>query len=124
MAIEREKKFTINSVTFTAKFPNVGQLIDLESFKQALTNSRYGQMASSGVVSMYQALDLVDAIAFFSVVVPNVGKHFDIKNYASLELDKVRPFVNAYQSEIKPWFDEIMAELKGIAIDDNETKEE
>ena len=52
MAIERQKKFTINGATFIAKFPNVGQLIDLESFKQALTSNRYGQMAASGVASM------------------------------------------------------------------------
>lgn len=117
MAIERQKKFIINGLTFIAKFPNVGQLIDLESFKQALTSNRYGQMAASGVVSMYQALDLVDAIAFFQVVVPEVGKRFDINNYTQMNLDEIKHIVDAYQKEIKPWFDKTMSELKGIAID-------
>lgn len=49
--IERQKKFSIGEKTFTAQFPNVGQLIDLESLKQALTNNRYGVMAASGVAS-------------------------------------------------------------------------
>lgn len=117
MAIERQKKFTINGATFIAKFPNVGQLIDLESFKQALTSNRYGQMAASGVASMYQALDLVDAIAFFQVVVPEVGKRFDINNYTQMGLDEIKNIVDAYQNEIKPWFDKTMLELKGIATD-------
>lgn len=124
MAIERQKKFTINGSTFMAKFPNVGQLIDLESFKQALTSNRYGQMAASGVASMYQALDLVDAISFFQVVVPEVGKRFDINNYTQMGLDEIKYIVDAYQNEIKPWFDKTMLELKGIATDGGTTETE
>jgi hypothetical protein len=124
MVIERQKKFTINGAAFIAKFPNVGQLIDLESFKQALTSNRYGQMAASGVASMYQALDLVDAIAFFQVVVPEVGKRFDIKNYTQMSLDEIKHIVDAYQNEIKPWFDKTMVELKGIATDGGATESE
>lgn len=123
MAIEKQKKFTIDGTTFIAKFPNVGQLIDLESFKQALTTNRYGQMASSGVVSMYQALDLVDAIAFFQIVVPEVGKRFDINNYTQMGLDEIKHIVDAYQNEVKPWFDKTMLELKGLAVENDGTLE-
>ena len=45
--IEREKKFKVGERTFVVKFPNVGQIIDMESLKQALTNNRYGQMAAN-----------------------------------------------------------------------------
>lgn len=124
MAIERQKKFTIGEKTFVAKFPNVGQIIDLESLKQALTNNRYGQMASSGIASMYNALDLVDAVAFFQVIVPEVSRYYDIKSYAKLELDKVQDLVKAYQEQIRPWFDKTMLELKGIATDDGTTENE
>jgi len=88
--MERQKTFKIGERQFVAKFPNVGQIIDLESFKQALTNNRYGQMAMSGIASMYFALDLVDAIAFYSVIVPEVGKYFDISNFAAIPLDKAK----------------------------------
>ena len=80
--IERQKKFKIGEHQFIANFPNVGQLIDMESLKQALTNNRYGVMAQSGVASMYDALDMVDAIAFLQVVVPDVARYLNIKNYA------------------------------------------
>jgi hypothetical protein len=118
MSIERQKTFNIGQKKFTAKFPNVGQLIDLESMKQAVTNNRYGQMAISGIVSMYEALDLVDAITFYQVVVPEVGKYYDIQNFGSLELDKAKELVEVYQFVIKPWFDKTMQELKGIRIDE------
>ena len=115
MAIERQKKFTIDGATFVAKFPNVGQLIDLESYKQALTNNRYGQMAASGIASMYHALDLVDAIAFFQVVVPEVAKRFDISDYTKMGLDEIDRIIKPYQEEIRPWFEKTMLELKGIS---------
>ena len=51
--IQRVKKFNIGEKSFTVSFPNVGQIIDVESLKQALTGGRYGVMASSGVASMY-----------------------------------------------------------------------
>lgn len=118
MAIERIKRFKIGEKEFTAKFPNVGQIIDLESFKQALTSNRYGQMAASGVSSMYNALDIVDAIAFYQIVTPEVGKYYDIKNYATLQLDKISALIKAYNEQIRPWYDDTMNELKGINKND------
>jgi ABC-type enterochelin transport system permease subunit len=110
-AIQREIKFNIGERNFIAKFPNVGQMIDMESLKQALTNNRYGTMSASGVKSMYMVLDLVDAIAFFQVCVPSVGKYFDIKNYANLQLDEVKDIVQSYLLQIKPWFDVLVKQL-------------
>ena len=121
MALQRQKKFTIGNKSFIANFPNVGQIIDLESMKQALTDSRYGQMAASGIASMYYALDLVDAIAFYHVVVPEVAKYYDIKNYASMEVDKIKDLLDAYQRDIRPWFNETMNELKGLIPGDDGT---
>ena len=123
MAIERQKKFKVGEKQFIAKFPNVGQIIDLESLKQALTSNRYGQMASSGIASMYNALDLVDAIAFFQVVVPEVAKYYDIRNYTLLQVDKIKELLDAYQTDIKPWYDKTMLELRGISTDDGGTTE-
>ena len=120
--IERQKKFSIGEKTFTAQFPNVGQLIDLESLKQALTNNRYGVMAASGVASMYYALDMVDAISFLQVCVPSVAKYYDIKNYTALAPEDIKDLVKAYQEELKPWFDKVMAELKGIKLNDGGDK--
>ena len=122
--IERQKKFSIGEKTFTCQFPNVGQLIDLESLKQALTNNRYGVMAASGVASMYYALDMVDAISFLQVCVPSVAKYYDIKNYTALAPEDIKELVEAYQKEVKPWFDKVMAELKGIKLNDGGDKTE
>ena len=121
--IEREKKFKVGERTFVVKFPNVGQIIDMESLKQALTNNRYGQMAASAVVSMYYALDLVDTIAFFQVCVPDAKKYFDVDDFTALSPERMDGFLEAYRNEIKPWYDNTMKELRGIKTDDNESAE-
>ena len=113
--IEREKKITIGERTFIVSFPNVGQIIALESTKQALTDNRYGQMAASGVASMYYALDLVDTIAFFQVCGVDVLKYYDIRNAASVAPDKLEMFVKVYAEQIKPWLDETFKVLRGLS---------
>lgn len=112
--IEREKKITIGEKTFIISFPNVGQIITLEATKQALTDNRYGQMAASGVASMYYALDLVDTIAFFQVCGAEALRYFDVKNAASVSPDKLEMFVKVYAEQVKPWFDSTFAELRGL----------
>ena len=114
--IEREHKITIGERTFIISFPNVGQIITLESTKQALTDNRYGQMAASGVASMYYALDLVDTIAFFQVCGTEVLKYFNIRNAASVSPDKLEMFVKVYSEQVKPWFDKTFAELRGLSF--------
>lgn len=118
--ISRECKFKIGEKSFTVKFPNVGQIIDIESLKQALTNNRYGVMAASGVTSMYYALDIVDAISFYQAVAPSVSKYYDIKSYTSLAPEDMKDLTEAYTSTIKPWYDKVMSELKGVTNVENE----
>lgn len=115
--METTKKFKIGQKEFIAKFPNVGQMLDMESLKQALTNNRYGVMASSGIRSMYRALDTVDAIVFLQVCVPDVAKYFNIESYIALPQDKIKVYVDAYNDDIKPWFDKLMQELENPMSD-------
>lgn len=113
--MEKVKKFTIGGKQFTAKFPNVGQIIDLDSMKQALSGNRYGSMAASGLASAYYALDLIDAIAFYQIVCPEVGRYYDIQNYAELELEQTNELLDAYKTQIQPWYLETMNEIRNAS---------
>lgn len=119
--IERSKKITIGEKSFIVNFPNVGQMIDIESMKQSLTGNRYGSMASSGIASMYMALDVVDAIAFLTVVVPDIAKYYNIQDYMKLSPDKMSEYTKIYKVEILPWYNSILMELRGIT---NESEKE
>jgi hypothetical protein len=122
--IERSKKITIGEKSFIVNFPNVGQMIDIESMKQSLTGNRYGSMASSGIASMYLALDIVDTIAFLTICVPDIAKYYNITDYSSLSSDKINTYVTVYKEQILPWYNKILMELRGITDDSEETKSE
>ena len=122
--IERSKKITIGEKSFIVNFPNVGQMIDIESMKQSLTGNRYGSMASSGIASMYLALDIVDTIAFLTICVPDIAKYYNITDYSSLSSDKINTYVTVNKEQILPWYNKILMELRGITDDSEETKSE
>lgn len=122
--IERSKKITIGEKSFIVNFPNVGQMIDIESMKQSLTGNRYGSMASSGIASMYLALDIVDTIAFLTICVPDIARYYNITDYSSLSSDKINTYVTVYKEQILPWYNKILMELRGITDDSEETKSE
>ena len=115
--IERSKKVTIGEKSFVINFPNVGQMIDIESMKQSLTGNRYGSMASSGIASMYMALDVVDTISFLTICVPDIAKYYNIQDYTTLPADKMNQYVKLYKDEILPWYNKILMELRGITND-------
>lgn len=115
--IERSKKVTIGEKSFVVNFPNVGQMIDIESMKQSLTGNRYGSMASSGIASMYMALDVVDTISFLTICVPDIAKYYNIQDYTTLPADKMNQYVKLYKDEILPWYNKILMELRGITND-------
>lgn len=113
--IEREIAITYNDKKFIIKFPNVGQLMDIEALKMALTGGKYGTFAASGIKSMYFVLDMVDAIAFFSVMCPRL-KNFITEedtdvDYTQMNPQSIKPLVDIYKKEVMPWYNKMMSEL-------------
>lgn len=113
--IEREIAINYNGKKFTVKFPNVGQIMDIESLKVALTGGKYGTFAASGIKSMYFVLDMVDAISFFSVMCPRL-KNFITEedtdvDYTQMNPQSIKPLIEIYKKEVMPWYNKIMSEL-------------
>lgn len=114
--IEREITVEYNGKKFQVKFPNVGQLIDIESLKNALTGGKYGNFAASGIKSMYFVLDMVDTIAFLTVMCPKIkniveenGEEFT--DYTTLNPETMKGLVKLYKEQILPWYTKIWTQL-------------
>lgn len=125
--IEREINISYNDKKFQVKFPNVGQLIDIESLKNALTGGKYGSFAASGVKSMYFILDIVDTIAFLTVMCPKL-KNFiteeeDGIDYTQMKPETVKTLVTVYKEQILPWYSKIMGQLYSSATNDTTEQE-
>lgn len=125
--IEREITISYNDKKFQVKFPNVGQLIDIESLKNALTGGKYGSFAASGVKSMYFILDIVDTIAFLTVMCPKlknfITKEEDGIDYTQMKPETVKTLVTVYKEQILPWYSKIMGQLYSSATNDTTEQE-
>ena len=66
--MEKSLKLKIAGKDYMVKFPNVGQTLDIESLKSALTNGTYGDLVKMQTKTANDALDLADTLATFSIL--------------------------------------------------------
>lgn len=107
----------------TVKFPNVGQLMDIESMKMALTNGQYALMIESGTQLATFQLDIADAVSYLSVLVPDLKKEYGVKNWGALEAKQGKQLVNIYKKQFLPWFKPMMDELTKVDTDESSESE-
>lgn len=60
---------TLKGNNFKIGYPTIGEYIEIEGLKQAITKGRYAVMALSPMSTARKSLDLVDAISFLSVLI-------------------------------------------------------
>lgn len=124
-------ELTTKSIEFFGKdyvvdFPNVGQQIKIENMKIALTAGNYDIMvktAVNGSKSTNNVLNLVDAIATFSVLIPGLkdeNKKLLKENFLEMDPIQAKTITKAYEEYYK-WYDKIMKELNED-IDEPEKK--
>jgi len=116
--IEREISIDFNGKKFMINFPNVGQMIDIESMKNALTGNKYGSFAASGIKSMYFILDVVDTIAFLSIMCPNLKNSVSEEqnvDYTQMKPESIKKLVQLYKEKILPWYSKMLEQLYSSA---------
>ena len=109
--MERSKSTMFRGVKVIVKFPNVGQMIDIEALKQAYTSNRYGVMAVAGVKTTNLALDYVDAISFIQTCVPHIKRMVEIKDYSSMDAMTACELIKYWKEEVEPWYAKCLQEL-------------
>ena len=96
---------------YTVSFPNVGQFMEIQNLRMALTNNNYPQMCLSITKEAILNLDLIDAISTFAVLIPDLRKQFDIKNYQDLDMRIAKVLRDVYINEYFVWYDEIYKDI-------------
>lgn len=122
VSLERQKTFSFLGEKITVNFPNVGQMIDMESLKQSITGNKYGAMSASGVKSMFYALDMVDALSFFEIMYPKIKKILGVKSFTEMNPEDMKPLVEAYKEHIMPWYNKLLQDLYRIEENAGESK--
>lgn len=112
---------------YDVQFPNVGQLQDIESFKIAFTGGRYVDMALGGLRTQMYALDLADAIAYLSVLVPELKHDLKVKSWRELDPFVAKRVITDFKNNFLKWYKPIVDDLYNFdlsEIDEDDEKEE
>jgi len=99
-------EITIGNVTNTyyAKFPTNRQLIDIEALKDAQSNSRYISLIQSQSRLSNYAVDVVDMISYFTVLIPDILKDLPNRDLSQLDAFDSKNLVDAYKEQFMPWY--------------------
>lgn len=98
--------------TFEIGYPNIGQYIKIEGFKQSLTDGRYALIAFGALKTGTIALDFLDACIYFGTINPKVLEHFgveDVKGLTELptHTPEMKEMMEQYATNYSIFFDSI-----------------
>lgn len=95
----REVEIKLNGETIVIGYPNVGQEIDIESKKSILSKGEYRNMIDAGTSKSNRAVALINAIATFSVLVPDFNKKLNgIKSIFDLDAIQANDLIRGYST--------------------------
>ena len=108
------KAVEIRGAKLNVKFPNVGEMIDIENLKTAYSGRRHGVMLASGVKSMIYAVDVIDAMAFIEIKLKAVRNMLNIpesQSMMSVDSALASELTAWYKQQIAPWYNSMMSKL-------------
>lgn len=117
---------TIAGVKYTIKYPNVGEMLEIDNKKMLLTNGQYGEYLASPVMtkSLRFVLDLVDALSHFSVLIPGLTNQLKVESYMQIDVVTGKELVKVYRDSFTPWYEELMKYIHEVKIEDVEASNE
>jgi len=109
--MQTSKAIEILGKTYEVKYPNVGQKLQIENVKLLFTDGNYGDLARSRHNTALELLDLVDAVAYFSILIPEIASNLSIQDFLNMDVKRSKAYIKAFKKQFSPWFDELEAEL-------------
>jgi hypothetical protein len=92
-------KITVDEVVYTINMTKITiqQLIDIENGKVILSQGTYGSLVATKTKTSLYALDLIDAVAYLSVLFPGLAKDLNYKSYLDIPVTQAKKLIKAYQ---------------------------
>jgi hypothetical protein len=106
-----KKEVKIGNKTYHIGMPNTGQILEIETMKSIYSLSNYNGLLDMKTKQSYFALDLIDAMSYFSVLSSELRVILSAENWKSLDLKFALQLSSAFR-EWNKWFDAEMGEIK------------
>lgn len=92
----------IRNNTYILNLPNTGQFIDIQALKAKISEGEY-QGLDSGDGTAFYAKTLVDMIATYNVLIPELRNDINVKTISELSLVESRELLDTYVEVYLPW---------------------
>ena len=123
--LNKTKVINIKGDSYTldiAKF-KISDFIALESEKQRVSNSKYYEIATTWFTNTMNAANLIDMIATFRVLIPEIEKSLSV-SFENLNVLDSKELLKIYMKEVSPWYQSWMKEFNSPFEDENVSEEE
>lgn len=98
----------VKSNTYEIVFPNVGKFQRIESLKQVISNGMYHQLLSTPTISSYEAMDMIDIEAYFTILAPKLVEDMKCESFSDLGLEDYLELKEVYKEQFVPWWSNII----------------
>lgn len=102
--MERTVKINLLGKSFDVRFPNNGELIQIETRKVALSDGLYSDLITANSQSANIALDMIDSFATFIVLIPELDEMLEKKSLLEMNVVEAQDFVVGYSKAFIPFF--------------------
>lgn len=116
--IDKTKVVTISGKQYSIPFPKIRQQFEIQNRKVLFTNSTYGNQEQDGTPDSAFNLNLVDAIATFATLLPELSKDLKVDSLGELDLMEAKDILKAYKKDFYPWYQSIKEEINKELTDD------
>lgn len=110
--MERTVTLQLKGNSYTIDFPNVGKFQSIETVKQVLSKGMYSSLLTTSTVSSIEALDMIDAEAYITVLAPQIIKDLKCTSFQDLDIEDYLELKVVYQQQFIPWWNNILSLLR------------
>jgi hypothetical protein len=90
LSIQTKTKVKIGNNEYEISYPNVGQTLEIENLKMILSGNSYGDLVKSSHKTAVELLNLIDGVAYFSVLAEGFKSDFKIEDFTKMEIEQQR----------------------------------
>ncbi len=119
--IQTQTQVKIGEISYDVNYPTVRQKLEIENLKMFLSSNKYGDLARSGHKTASRLLDLIDAVAYFSILIPEIKNNMKVADFEIMDIKTQRNMMRGYKVDFYPWFANIESELNKEEDDEEET---
>lgn len=113
LTLQTKTKQKIGEKEYDIEFPKVGELLEIENLKLLLSGNTYGTLVQSRHNTAIEMLNLIDGVAYFTVLAKGFKEDYKIEDFTNIDILKQKEIIFAF-IEFWKWYKGVENEANKI----------